>query len=382
MISPGQRFLAYGASSNGAAVPRLPRDAGQVVFNVTQALSIAGRLESQSLAGGLGGLVDISSPSAIFITGGAASETAAAPSGALVLDADELSSFGAASLLIGGTRVTGADGAVVTAETGSITVDNAGDALTGEDIILASNQLLTVDQGAEIDSSGKSRKSDPLTLNGNGVLLRVSANATDTVSRSGVTVAAAQELTIDSGAKIKGTSVILDSSGGTSLDPKAAISGKSVGLHSGQIDLVLTNPGTVAPGNALNLSGQALQGLFGTASAVSLLSYSSIDIYGTGQIGALGKTGQPVLQNLTLSAGEIRGFNAGGGAVTFDAQNILVEGTPQAVDPGAIVSSAGTWRSMAIPSPPAPTRWQSINSRPSISTPLPTSFPMAPVRSP
>lgn len=342
-------FLAQGAISNEAPVPRLPRDSGQLIFNATQGLAIQGSLKAQSLSGGLGGLVDISSPDAIIIAG--PGFTSSAPN-TLVLNASELDSFGAASLLIGGSRQINANDATVTVATDSITVDNAGDPLTGQDIILVSNDALTVDPGAEIEASGASSNAEDVTVSGNGALLRVSSDPGALVTRTGATTASGPELAIGSpgetgpGPRITGASVTLDSSHGMYLDPSAIIQAKSVALNSGQITFELTNPGSGAPVPTLTsdliLSGDALQSLFGSAESLSLLSYSSIDIYGTGDLGSIGSSGQAVLKDLTLSAGEIRGFNGTGGNVTVAAQNILLESGAGATDPGAVAAFGGT----------------------------------------
>jgi len=330
-------FLANGALSNGAPVPRLPRDSGQLVFNATQGLTVAGALQAQSVSGGLGGLVDISSPANIVISGPAGSGVN--PPGALVLNAAELSSFGAASLLIGGTRDIAADGASITVSTDSITVDNAGAPLTGADIILVSNGSITVDPNSEIESSGVSSGAEPLTLTGNGALLRVSSDPTATVTRTGVTPSSTALLTIGAGATISGASVTLDSSGATNLDPTATLKGASIALDSGRISIELTPPAAAPADPGLILTGPALNTLFAGAQSLSLLSYNSIDIYGPGQLGALNSAGQPMLRDLTLSAGEIRGF--GTGTVTIAAQNVLLENRAAAPSPGP-TDSGGT----------------------------------------
>ena len=225
-VSLGNVFLASGAASSGATVPRLPLDAGQLVFNATQTMSVEGSLESQAGSGGSGGLVDINSPSNIVITG--AGSSSSAPN-TLTLNASELSSFGAASLLIGGSRdLTGGDSATVTVSTDSITVDNGSEAFEGADIILVSNDSITVDQGAVIESFGGAGTAEALTVDGNGTLLRVSSDEDAPVTRTGNTVTAGPELTVDSGAKITAGSATFDSSAGMSLDPNAVFDVKSL----------------------------------------------------------------------------------------------------------------------------------------------------------
>ncbi len=338
-VSLGNVFLASGAASSGATVPRLPLDAGQLVFNATQTMSVEGSLESQAGSGGSGGLVDINSPSNIVITG--AGSSSSAPN-TLTLNASELSSFGAASLLIGGSRdLTGGDSATVTVSTDSITVDNGSEALEGADIILVSNDSITVDQGAVIESFGGAGTAEALTVDGNGTLLRVSSDEDAPVTRTGNTVTAGPELTVDSGAKITAGSATFDSSAGMSLDPNAVFNVKSIALDSSQITLELTNPGVVPPSTGLVLSGNALNGIFANAESVSLLSYGSLDIYGTGSLGSVSSTGVAQLKELEIHAGELSGFNNGGGNVAFNAQDILLDNV--ADDSGALGPSvAGT----------------------------------------
>jgi len=335
----GNTYLAQGAILNSQKVPRLPRDSGELSFQALQSLAINGAVQSTPLQGGLGGLVAISSPDNILIGGPGASSTAP---NTLVLNSDELSSFGAASLLIGGVFQAGANGTTVDVTTSNITVDNSGNPLTESDIILACTQILTVAPGAELESSGAGAGVGAITVAGNGALLRVSGDPGATVSRTGVTTPNAAQLTVGAGAKISGESVTLDSSGGMSLDPTAVIDPSSIALNSGQITVELNNPGTVAPTTGLVISGALVKSLFANVQTLSLLSYSSFDIYGTGSLGAVNSTGEALLQNLNLSAAEIRGFNSAGGTVTVSAKNITLQNSANATSPGPTASAAGT----------------------------------------
>ena len=347
-IALANQFLAKSAVSNNAPVPRLPEDSGQLVFNATAGLSVEGQLDAGSLSGGLGGLVDISSPDAIIIAD--PGTTSSAPD-TLVLDTTELDSFGAASLLIGGTRSIVGNEATVTAETDSITVDDPDAPLIGQDIILASNDSITLDSGAQIASSGAASGAEAVTVAGDGAVVRVSSDPAATFTRTGVTAGSTAELSIGvpggSGAapKITGGSVTLDSSGGTYLDPNASIKAKSVALDSGGITIEFANPGAGAPTatttSGLILSGNALPTLFASAQSVSLLSYSSLDIYGAGQLGTTNSSGQPVLENLSVSAAQINGFNSGGGSVQFAAQNVLLDNAADAIDTTAANTNTG-----------------------------------------
>ncbi|MEI6861760.1 MAG: hypothetical protein WCL04_05850, partial [Verrucomicrobiota bacterium] len=333
----GNAFLRQGAQNNDAAVPRLPVDSGQLVLAATQGMAVQGSVTAQAPAGGRGGLVDINSPLDIFIG-------AAGPVGALTLDAAKLSAFGAESLLIGGVRSSATSGTAVAVQTNNLTVDNVGSPLTGPEIILVANRNLTFAPGSEIRQVGAlAGAADTLVLgnattagSGNGALVRVSADATAQISRVGVTTVTGPALTVGAGATVSGAGVTLDSTRATSLDPAAVLSGTAVALNSGQISLQLATSGELRPTTGLVLSGGALQNLQASAQRLSLLSYSSLDLYGTGEIGS------PAVASLALHAGEIRGFNTAGGTVTFSARDILLDNATTAGVPGAVATASGT----------------------------------------
>lgn len=348
-------FLSKNALANNVAVPRLPIDAGQLVLAATQTMTIQGSVKSQALAGGLGSEVDIASPSDILISG--SNTNLNGVSGAtLVLDSSDLSAFGADSLLIGGYRTSTTGGTTVTVTTNKLVVDNAGATLTGPDVILVSNKSLTLDPNADVEQSGVlSSPAETLLLgssglagSGDGVLLRVSSDSSAQIVRSGVDGASGPSLTIGTGTRIAGASLILDSSSATSLDPSAKLSGDTVSINSGQINLVLDGS---QPTSGLVLSSTALANLQASAQALSLLSYSSIDIYenGTGSIGsAPDGSGKYQVQSLALHADEIQGFD--GGTVTINAQNVILDnssgGAPPPIDAvpssGALAVNADT----------------------------------------
>lgn len=343
--SSANTFLAESATAHDAAVPRLPIDAGQLVFSATRAMTLQGNVAAQAPAGGRGGLVDISSPVDIFIAG----SSATAPAGTLRLSASDLNAFGAQSLLIGGVRQSTADGTALAVKTGNLTLDNAGSPLTGSDVILAAGKTLTLAAGAAIQqSTAASGTIDSVLIgdadvpgSGDGALVRVSADATATVAREGVAGAPGTALVIGAGARLVGASVTLDSTAATTLAPTAVLTAQSLALGSGQITLQLANAGTVPTSTGLLLSGTALQGLQ-SAQSLSLLSYSTIDIYGTGQVGGLDANNQPLLGSLALHAGAIRGFNNGGGTVSFAAKDLLLDNAPKATAPAAAVSATGS----------------------------------------
>jgi filamentous hemagglutinin len=328
-------FTALAAGTENP-VPRLPTDAGRLLLSAAQQLAFGGTLTASTSAGGRGALVDISSPVDIFIsrpgvTGG---------SGVLTLNAADLSSFSAQSLLIGGIRQTGATGTTVSVKTNKVTVDNAGSPLTGGDIILVSNGSITLEENAEIAQTGTG-KAETLVFgngaagSGNGALLRLSGDATAQVVRNAITAAAGPALSVGAGVRLTGTSLILDSTSATTLDATARLLSQAINVSSGRISLALDNPGPLQPDAGLVLTGAALSDLQNAAN-LSFLSYSSLDIYGTGVVG------RTTTQNLALHAAQIRGFNNGGGTAILRAQNVLLDNAARGTVSGVAGAAEGT----------------------------------------
>jgi filamentous hemagglutinin family protein len=328
----GNNFLTQGALDNEVPVPRLPTDAGHLVFQATQQITLLGNVLAQGAGWGRGGFIDIATLGDMVI--GGPGTTAAA--GVTVLDSKRLSSFGAESLLIGGVRTFGTNGTTVSVKTSNLTVDNAGTSFRAPEIILASRKNLTLEEGANVTQSGRmTGRSDDLLIgnaaapgSGDGVLLRVSDDPGGEVVRTGVTASLAPNLVIKAGASVSGRALLLDSTAGTTLDPNAHLDGDFIALNSGRISIVLDNSVPLQPNPGLVLAGDALRGLQ-SALSLSLLSYSTMDIYGTGEFAAGG--------GLALHAAEIRGFNNGGSA-TFRAGNLTLDnragGTGAGPQPG------------------------------------------------
>jgi len=329
-------FFTGLANGSGTTVPRLPTDAGRVLLSAAQQLAFAGTLTASTPTGARGALVDISSPLDIFIAGPGTSGGA----GVLTLNSADLSSFSAQSLLIGGVRQAGADGTKVLVKTSSVTVDNAGAPLTGGDIILVSNGGITLAENAAIEQTGAG-KAETLVFgngaggSGNGTLLRLSGDPTAQVLRHAITTAAGPSLSIGAGVRLQGTSLTLDSTAATSLDATARLLSQAINVNSGRISLALDNPGALQADAGLVLTGAALSDLQNAAN-LSFLSYSSLDIYGTGQVG------RATTQNLALHAAQIRGFNNGGGTATFSAQNVLMDNAANGALPGSVAPAEGT----------------------------------------
>ena len=326
--------LRDAAIARGFAMPRLPLDAGYLSFAASSGMSLRGNVSSLTPKNGRGGVIDINSAADILInaTGRGGGE------GELVLSASLLNRFGAESLLIGGAREFGGEGTTLSVSTTNIRIDNLGAALKVDDLIMVAKGELRLDSGTEITGTGAGILPDTLLIgdpeksgSGDGVLVRVGGGAVSPIIRSGVSTSAIPNLVIDASTRLRGGGVVLDSTFGTSLDPGALIQAGSVALSSGSVGIRLTDPGAEQPSSGLVLSGATLAVLQKSAKSLSLLSYSNLDIYGSGTVGSR------LFEQLSLQAPSIRGFNTGNRAVTFSAKHLLIQ-NPQ----GQTVAASGT----------------------------------------
>lgn len=323
-------FLKDSARRLNIATPALPEDSGYLLFQATQAMSLQGTVLARPIGEGRGANVDIDSALNFVING----DGSGSGSGTIFLSAPVLSSFGADSLLIGGQRTFGSTTTSVAVHSSNITVDNAGSNLSAGDLILASTGTITLAPGASISSTGTLIDgADSLVVNGNGTLVRVSQDISATILRTGISSSTGPSVVVGAGAQISGTGIVLDSSELMQIDPAAKLSAEAYTFDARRISLQLDAPGALQPNAGLVLSGPLLQNIQ-AAQSLSLLSYSSIDLYGTGQVGGS-------LSSIALNAAEIRGFNAGAGAA-FIAKNISLGGSASATAPGTAASATGT----------------------------------------
>lgn len=328
-------FLNTAAARLNLDAPLLPKDSGSLAFQTTQSLNLLGSVLSPSISNGRGARIDLSSALDFLIN--RTGETALP--GTVALSSGTLQSWGAESLVIGGTRIIdAAGGTVLNVTSPNVTVDNAGAPLAAANLTLAALNSIRLADGAQLVSTGGSIAAEDYQVAGNGALLRVSADAGATVTRRNVTASTAS-LTVGSGVQITGGGITLDSSATTTLSPTAALSARSYAINSGRISLVFDQPGSPTDLPGLVLTGPLLDKLQ-SGTALSLSSYSTLDIYGTGTLGGSG------LARLTLNAGEVLGQTAGGSDVTFAAQRIEIGNAAGAA--GSLAAPASISGSLAL----------------------------------
>lgn len=339
-------FLSAYAQQRGLVPQRLPQDSGTMVLNATQAMALNGSITARPLTTqGRDGRLDISSPLDILI-----GHSGTAPvTGKLVLDAEKISASGVGSVLIGGVRSTRQDGSTsVTVRTQNITVDNydaargSADILEGPEIILAASGRIELREGAVVQQTGLiSGAADTLVLgseavagSGNGSMLRVSSDIRASSQRLGVTaVTGLANLVLGERAQVSATNVLMDSTNGTTLSGSALLDGASLSFNSGRVSVVLAD-GIAVSGSGLVLTPAALSAL-GSAKSLSLLSYTTLDTYGAGTLGS------STLENLNLSAAQIRGFSNTGGILTFTADQVQIANLAGTLGLASETGSAG-----------------------------------------
>ncbi|MBN3789239.1 filamentous haemagglutinin family protein [Burkholderia sp. Ac-20353] len=317
-LKDANRFFTGLAASKGNVTPPLPMDGGQLVLAATKALALGATLNTAAATGGAPAEVDIASQD-IQITGNGAPALA----GYLQISGDALDSLNAGSLLIGGTRAATTNGVTITPIANSVVVSNDGNtSLKGPEILLVTKtdasgtdinaaNGLRVDAGASIAATGDypAAQDQPITIAGDGALLRVSNGAMAPLKRTGGTGTGL--LTVGAGATLTGGQALtLDSSGNLKIDPTALLSAKAITADGSAITFTSANGAAAAnlPGFVIDPAGLAQ---FANAQQVTLRSY--------GAIGFIGDVNAMFGNSVDLSAGT---FTSDGGHVTLNAPQI------------------------------------------------------------
>nr|WP_175223333.1 filamentous haemagglutinin family protein [Burkholderia aenigmatica] len=318
MLKGANDFFTTQAVKQGNVTPPLPVDGGQLVLAATKALTLGATLNAAAGVGGAPAEVDVASQD-IQITGNG---SAALP-GYLQIGGDALDSLNAGSLLIGGTRAATTKGVTITPIANSVVVSNdAGSSLKGPEILLVTKtdasgtdssaaNGLRVDAGASIVAAGDypAAKDQPITIAGDGALLRVSNGAMAPLTRTGGTGTGL--LAVGAGATLSGgQALMLDSSGNLKVDPSAVLSGKAITADGSAITFTNASGAAAAnlPGFVIDPAGLAQ---LANADLVSLRSY--------GALGFVGDVNATFGKSVDLSAGT---FTSDGGHVTLNGQQI------------------------------------------------------------
>jgi filamentous hemagglutinin family protein len=316
------------ASQSGVPV-RTPNDAGSVVLAATTSLALDGTGRFGAGPGGLAGDLDIAAPKIAVLSAGAA----APGPGFLDLDPARLSAFGAASILLGGTRSAGPGGTDVTVDATDVFVSTTAAApWIAPEILLAATNNVTVTDGSVIRAQGSaSQDASALNFTGDGAFLRLSSGARVPVNRADAPGLAGN---LDIGAaSIVAGSLTIEGAHGVGLSPAATLSAGQLDLASVRVNLGDAPAG--APG--VTLSSQKLAEL-ASASDLLIRGFDSIQIFGDVSLGSRDSSGAASLSSFTLDSGLIQG---NGGNAEITAGNLTLRNSGGAG--GAGVAGSGSF---------------------------------------
>ncbi len=290
-LTSGDTTFAADAALAGVPTPRLPIDAGQLIFSPVTGLLLDASFEStpanlpatQTTPAlvGRGLEVDISGTS--LIIDDAANPVAQTP-GAIVLTDTSLSNLDAASLFLGGIRTDNADGTTSLVITSNTITVAGGATITAPEVILAvdgKNSKLTIDNGAAIVATGTVTGEsagnyviDGLAADGTriqdaqGGFLRVSNGPARLLTRLDVNTKLTPGAVVVGAANLQGASVEALSLGRLSLDQTVQIEATSLALGAKSITF-----GTKGAGLLL---GPQLQALLSQVASLDLQSQDAI----------------------------------------------------------------------------------------------------------
>jgi len=353
-LTSADTFFSNLAAHAGQAAPSLPQDAGRLVLQAGDQLNLGVTLTGKVGSGGRGAEVDITGQ-AIEILGAGDQ----ARDGYLAIDAGGLSTLGASSLLIGGTRSDGADGEILNVQAQSVLVSNdASDPLTAPEIILATNAAgdgIDIAAGSVIRGSGSTIGLNGTSLvvgqlaadgqpavSGDGALLQVSSGPVSSVVRENVTGVdgpagtAKGAINIDQGAFVTGDNALtIDATGNTHIDAQAVLGAKDISVTANRIAFV--GDGTTAQDTSGMLIGSATLQQFSQAQSIALRSRGTIDF--------LGNVDVDLSQDLTLDAAAL---TSDGGSVDITAGQLTLSNDTGhsasfAAGTGQLAVHAGEW---------------------------------------
>ena len=310
-------------AASAGLIARVPDDAGSAVLSASRSLVLQGTGRFGAGPDALLGTLDISAPKIALVGGG----TAAPDPSFLAVDVESLQSFGAGSVLLGGTRASSTDaaqpGTRLEVNASEVLVRTGASGWTGPEILLAATDLVTVADGSKLQASGVvSRDTSDLLLQGDGALLRLSTGTRVGVIRNdapGGGATGAGVLQVGSAELSSSGSLTLYGSRGLALSPNATLSGPQLDLASTRVNLgdapAGTDGATLGPDTIARLSG---------ATDLLIRATQSIHLYSGLVLGARTTAGEATLKNLTLDGPLLQADGGGAGASQISAGHLTL----------------------------------------------------------
>ena len=326
MITSGNSYFAEKAATAGLAIPRTAADAGQLVLNASESLTLNATLNTSKAAAARGAMVDIVSDKISVVSQVGASD------GTLQITSGSLSALNAESILLGGARTQGEEAVQITTTAREVSFRNDEQhALRVNQLIATATDSVTVESGAVIEAVQDSNQgSTNIRVNGDGALLAVSGNSDLVFDRTNPANQAG-ELNVKQGSKVTAArSLVLDASAVSTLAGQVGVGdGGSVTL--GASSIVLGNPLSNVTGMRVD---NALLDSLGNLRQVTLNSHGNLDLYGAVDFGSENL-------NVTINAAGLVGHElATSGESRLTANQLVLKNSAgAALDPSAAASS-------------------------------------------
>lgn len=308
------QFFRDAATRNNTVLGAMPEDAGALDIIAVNQLTLAGELR-----GGTARVSYVDEDGVTRTDTGRGSQLNIAgddlrvvnaydASGGIQLLDDALNDFGAASLLLGGSRSRTDTGTVMSVSADRVTVE-ADASLAVPDVILAARSEVTVASGAHITATGEAGEQDEmLIVNDDGALLRASSAEQALIDRNGSSNPTRGVLNVASGARISAeTSMILDASLNSTMAGSLVMEDGSLNLGASRISL---GDVTGTPGG-LVLDATDLNSLH--VNELVLTSRSSVDIHGDFN---------QSFNHLVIDAAALNGYQGSGENVILQADSV------------------------------------------------------------
>lgn len=323
LLSSGNALLAKNAIRDGKDTPRLTNDAGQLVLAAGNSLNLEGTINTSAAAGGKGALVDISSNDIRVV-----SSVDPQLTGVLQIAANQLNKISADSILLGGSREVSGNTQTITTTASNVSFTNDNNhAVQSDELIVASKDTITVNQGAVIRTGVRADKTGKTTLvtSGDGAVLAVSAKNDFDFSRVEVSATPTNgNLTIADGASVQAArSLVLDATSSADISGTAEVEdGGTVTLGSNQYSI----GDKIVPGST-RISSATLDE-FGRLSAITFNSYKNIDIFGAVNFGNRNL-------NITFNTAGLAHHDAGDVSIIANSFNLKNTNNGVFTSPGA-----------------------------------------------
>jgi filamentous hemagglutinin family protein len=366
--------LFAGAGTQGT------NDSGYLRISATESLQLAGTLAKQQ-ATGIGSRLDIVA-NVLEVTN-ARSPTASS----VQILADELEGFGAASVLLGGTRASTENGEQITVSASRTTVADGVD-LQLPELTLVALEDVAIGQDVSWSATGTGKVGDgETTLSGDAAIVRLSQNDATELVRVGAT-GVRGSIQVGDGSRLSASgSMLLDASRDSVIGGTLRSEGGSIALGAGNVALGNAPAGTSGlvldtaqlaqfEGEALHLRSDGsirllgdldldfgtltldADGLAGVDGGDKRLSAGTISLTNQGNVAAVTATGTGSLsitaQQLRLDEGQFSLAGFGGVDIALSQALLgsgvgrLTSSAPTRITTPLIVGQAGSKSSMDV----------------------------------